>query len=527
MRRVPALPPCPPVRSSVRHRGTRRAAGLTVVVVAATGLAVATPAIAAGRSSGPAPHAVAPTQHSTPLARVDAAGAALAGALAAPSAGVARASARSALAAKPSSALATAALTPAVAVPSGISVVGATWPEGAMPSDARLMVRTSTHGSWSAWQALDSDDGHDPDPGTAEAAHERGGTQPYVVTDASAVQVRLDTASGTAPAGATVDVVDPGTSDADASAGTATAGAAQAAAAQPTIYSRKSWGADEKLRKGTVEYGAIQAAFVHHTVSENNYSAGQVPAIIRGIYAFHVNGRGWNDIGYNFLVDRFGRIWEGRYGGIALPVVGAHTRNYNSNSFAMSAIGNFDVAHVPSAIVSAYQRLFAWKLSLHGVPATGKVTLNGNSINRISGHRDVGSTACPGRYLYALLPQIRSGTASRMGTLPAAGAGSQPGRQRHPRPAGPPARWLVGHRGDGLHPAGRRLRARRRRLGLGQARPGDREPGPDRRRPAGPGGPRAVDRPDPRLPGRRHGSLPDDVGARVGVGRHPPAARAG
>ena len=238
------------------------------------------------------------------------------------------------------------------------------------------------------------------------------------MTDASAVQVRLDTASGTAPSGASVDVVDPGTSSADAEVGTATPGAAQAAATQPTIYSRADWGADESLRKGTVQYGSIQAAFVHHTVSQNNYTAAQVPAIIRGIYAFHVNGRGWNDIGYNFLVDRFGRIWEGRYGGIALPVIGAHTQGYNSESFAMSAIGDYDIAHVPSAIVSAYERLFAWKFSLHGIPAVGTVVLNGKRINRISGHRDVESTICPGRYLYADLPAIRAGTAARMGTLP-------------------------------------------------------------------------------------------------------------
>jgi hypothetical protein len=364
---------------------------------------VAAPAIAAGPASAPKPHPVVPTEHQTRLVGLDAAGAAQAGALAMP---------------KAQTTLRPAALTPAVSVPSGISVVGATWPEGAMPATARLLIRTSSKGTWSAWQALDSDDGHDPDPGTAEAAGERGGTQPYVVTDASAVQVRLDTATGEAPAGATVDVIDPGSSSADASVGTSSAGAAAAAATQPTIYSRAQWGADESLRHGEVLYGSIQAAFVHHTVSQNNYSASQVPSIIRGIYAFHVKGRGWNDIGYNFLVDRFGRIWEGRYGGIARPVVGAHTRDYNSNSFAMSAIGDFDVAHVPSAIVSAYQRLFAWKLTLHGIPAIGTVVLNGHRINRISGHRDVGATACPGRYLYALLPTIRSGTASRMGTLP-------------------------------------------------------------------------------------------------------------
>jgi N-acetylmuramoyl-L-alanine amidase-like protein/VCBS repeat protein len=382
-------------RLAVQHLGA-----VCALSVVATGLAVATPAVAAGPAKAPKAHAVAPSQQTVRLV------------------GIAAKDSASLSAESGSASLRTAALTPAVPVASGISIVGATWPEGTMPATARLLVRTSTKGQWSAWQPLDDDDSHAPDPGTAEAAHERGGTQPYVVTDASAVQVRLDTTTGVAPADATVDVVDPGTSGADASVGTATAGAAGAAATQPTIYSRAQWGADESLRHGEVLYGSIQAAFVHHTVSQNNYTAAQVPAIIRGIYAFHVNGRGWNDIGYNFLVDRFGRIWEGRYGGITRPVVGAHTRDYNSNSFAMSAIGDYDVAHVPSAIVSAYERLFAWKLTLHGIPAIGTVVLNGHRINRISGHRDVGATACPGRYLYALLPTIRSGTSARMGALP-------------------------------------------------------------------------------------------------------------
>ena len=109
----------------------------------------------------------------------------------------------------------------------------------------------------------------------------------------------------------------------------------------PTIYSRADWGADERLRDCCVEYGEVHAGFVHHTVNANGYSRAEVPAILRGIYAYHTQSRGWRDIGYNFLIDRFGRIWEGRYGGITLPVVGAHTLNYNENSFAASAIGNY------------------------------------------------------------------------------------------------------------------------------------------------------------------------------------------
>ena len=88
---------------------------------------------------------------------------------------------------------------------------------------------------------------------------------------------------------------------------------------------------------------------MHHTVNANDYTEAQVPALLRSIYALPREvAAGWSDIGYNFLVDRFGRIWEGRYGGIDRPVVGAHTLNYNDDAFAMSAIGNFDTARRPT-----------------------------------------------------------------------------------------------------------------------------------------------------------------------------------
>jgi peptidoglycan hydrolase-like protein with peptidoglycan-binding domain len=151
--------------------------------------------------------------------------------------------------------------------------------------------------------------------------------------------------------------------------------------------------------------------FVHHTDSANSYAASSVPAMIRGMYAYHVQSLGWNDIGYNFLVDRFGRTWEGRYGGVTRAVVGAQTANYNSVSTGVSAIGNFENTAVPAAMTAAFKRILAWKLSLTGIPATGTVVANGKAFQRISGHRDGFPTACPGRYLYAKLPEIRAGAA--------------------------------------------------------------------------------------------------------------------
>ena len=181
-----------------------------------------------------------------------------------------------------------------------------------------------------------------------------------------------------------------------------------AVAAEPAIYSRAQWGANESLRSGSPSYGEVNAAFVHHTVNANDYDKNDVPSILRGIYAYHTRSLGWSDIGYNFLVDRFGQIWEGRYGGVDRPVVGAHTLGYNDDSFAMSAIGNFDVTRPSDAMVAAYARLFAWKLSLHGVAADDpSQQVNGRTFHAVNGHRDAGSTACPGRYLYERIPEVR------------------------------------------------------------------------------------------------------------------------
>ena len=137
---------------------------------------------------------------------------------------------------------------------------------------------------------------------------------------------------------------------------------------------------------------------MHHTVNANGYSRDDVPSILRGIYAYHTQSRGWSDVGYNFLVDRFGRIWEGRYGGVDRPVVGAHTLGYNDDAFAMSAIGNYETAQPSQAMLDAYARLFAWKLSLCGVRADDtRQYVTSRYFQAINGHRDAGQTACPGR----------------------------------------------------------------------------------------------------------------------------------
>jgi hypothetical protein len=353
----------------------------------------------------------------------------------------------------------------------GYGLVGATW-LGQEPGGLELQIRTEDHGDWSGWQDLPVHDEHAPDPGTAEAAASaRIGSDPVVIGDVDQVQLRATSASGEAPRDLELSVVDPGTSSADDDPASVTStvgapstadttaaepavftGSAAAAATQvatnppgvraprPKIRSRKAWGADERLRSGTPDYGTVKAGFVHHTVNANRYSRDQVPAIIRGIYAYHTQSNGWSDVGYNFLVDRFGRIWQGRAGDITRNVIGAHTYGYNHVSFAMSAIGNFETARPSSAMLRAYGKLFGWKLGLYGIAAGSRNRmLEGRRFHAVNGHRDAGTTACPGRNLYDRLPAIRRFAVrwQQDGTLSGTGPGPSPEPEPTPEPPAP------------------------------------------------------------------------------------------
>ena len=308
----------------------------------------------------------------------------------------------------------------------GLATVGVTWANGVRvpESDITISVRTKRDGGWSRWQKVPYHEEDAPDPGSAEARGARPGTDPLYVGAVADVQLKAVTDNGRAPRGMSISLVDPGHTVeraeqpaidtgtlalSAAETSSTTSAAARAATPKPKIFSRAQWGADERLRDhSSLHYGEVHGGFVHHTVNANRYSRSQVPAIIRGIYAYHTQSRGWSDVGYNFLVDRFGRIWEGRYGGVDRPVVGAHTLGYNDDAFAGSAIGNFDIVRPPSRVVRAFARLFAWKLSLHGVRANATHQwITKRYLNAILGHRDVGQTACPGRYLYAKIPRIR------------------------------------------------------------------------------------------------------------------------
>ena len=221
--------------------------------------------------------------------------------------------------------------------------------------------------------------------------------------------------------------VDPGTSAADASLAGNPAGSAHANTVRPGIVTRAQWGADESLRPAdcSPEYSTtIKAGFVHHTVNTNTYRPADSAGLVTAIYALHVNGNGWCDVGYQFLVDRFGVIFEGRYGGIDRPVIGAHAGGFNTYTFGVSAIGDFTSATPPNGMLDSITRVLGWKLGLHARNPQDRTTLISGggpytnypagtpvSVRVVSGHRDVDATGCPGDALYPRLPNLAYGAA--------------------------------------------------------------------------------------------------------------------
>lgn len=333
-----------------------------------------------------------------------------------------------------------------------VSTLGVTWADEY--PEVHVDVRVLRGGQWAPWTPLEVEE-------VSGEEGSRGGTGPFVVVEAQEVQVRVLTVDGDQPADLRLTVVSVGaaparviddesavveqsthrgaaeTTDAmhwstrsSEAATTAAFAATESAvvssaspitAPRPTIYSRSQWGA-APFTGGAPQEIELRGAVIHHTVSSNGYSSAQVPAMIKSIQAYHVSGRDWSDIGYNFLVDRFGRIWEGRQGGVEKAIRGVHASEANGVSTGVSVIGNHDTASVPAAVTTAVSRLVAWKLALHGVVVGSPMSLNGRNLTNVIGHRDVPSaqTACPGRHLYALLPTIRARSAAMQTLRPVA-----------------------------------------------------------------------------------------------------------
>ena len=187
--------------------------------------------------------------------------------------------------------------------------------------------------------------------------------------------------------------------------------------ATPPIISRAQWGADENLRLTACPDGPNVAqprlAVVHHTDTSNGDSPAQSYATVRSIYTYYVQGRGYCDHGYNFLIDRHGQIFEGRFGGSDRGVIGAHATQFNTGTIGVAMIGTYTNASPPSGTVSSLIRLLQWKMAIHVMDPNEAVTRNDVVLDPVIGHRDAGAisgdpTACPGNAGYAILPAVRA-----------------------------------------------------------------------------------------------------------------------
>lgn len=315
----------------------------------------------------------------------------------------------------------------------GFSVFGVSWETSG--ADVQVRYRTRADGAWTAWATAGAGEGEQGERRTnTDAIVAPGSDGVHVVLTSSA---RLDDVR--------VVVVDPGdgpdATTVPPAAGLPAAGRGMSVGAapailpaqttaRPTYVTRAQWGADESLRTCDPDYSTTMAsAAVHHTVSPNSYTADEAAGLVRGIYAYHTRpesagGRGWCDIGYNALVDRFGRVYEGRAASFDEAVVGVHTGGFNSRTFGISVIGTFQTTVPPDVVLEALAQAIAWKFATGGILANTSVTMtSGGGASKypegtqvafptIYGHRDAQLTSCPGDQLYNRLQIVRDRVAA-------------------------------------------------------------------------------------------------------------------
>lgn len=305
-------------------------------------------------------------------------------------------------------------------------LAGITWnaddKQQILTADARVL----ENDEWTDWSALDIL--------PTRPGDERTGTEPLITNGAHGIQVRVLTESGTEPEGLEVALVNPGESDNDAvdqpqTDVPSTANASSADGIKPNVIPREKWMGDgqEKYTTWKSDYSArLDAMYLHHTAGTNNYASDGGAAIVRGVYNYHARTLGWGDIGYQFLVDKYGNIFEGRHDAIEALPVGAQAGGYNSGTIGVSALGNYETAKPTSKLLNSVAQVFAWKAYENGLDPRGTAQLlTGTSsksslkasigswvtVPTILAHRDTNYTACPGINLYKKMDEIRANVA--------------------------------------------------------------------------------------------------------------------
>lgn len=317
----------------------------------------------------------------------------------------------------------------------GFDLVGFKWSGAGAP---HIDVRSYGARGWSRWTHVPTESEDRPDDGIFGIERDAvSGSSPVWTGRSSRLQLRVEgsrfgslrahyvripraAAAGSGARAAGTGGVAPG--DPAPTASKPPNGRSADVPAAPPIVTRGQWGADRSCKpRVSPAYGEVGAAVVHHTVSTNSYSRSEAASVVLGVCRYHRNSNGWNDIGYNILIDRFGTIYEGRGGGVDRAVIGAHAQGYNGQTAGISLVGTFTSAAPPQAMLDSLQTVLKWKLALAGITRNERVPLisTGGAMNRfkngrtvfarvISGHRDLGSTACPGATAYPRLTGMAS-----------------------------------------------------------------------------------------------------------------------
>ena len=279
-----------------------------------------------------------------------------------------------------------------------------------LPSEPVFIRTRSPEGTWNSWRELEIELDEGPEAGSLEnnSGTESYGTEPIWVQDAVGYELNLDPGDA---ASAEVALV----RDEMQRSATETTPIAGASISRPfDIHTRGEWGA----RPTSTSTGStVKLAVIHHSASSNSYSPEQVPEVLRSIQAYHMDGRGWADIAYNFVVDKYGGVWEGRGGGIEAPVIGAHAMGFNTNSVGVMVLGDYTATTPSDVAIESVSQVIGWKMAIHGVDpssrvaftSAGSTSIPANQVvdlSRVVGHQDVGATGCPGS-IYNSLSHIR------------------------------------------------------------------------------------------------------------------------
>ena len=317
---------------------------------------------------------------------------------------------------------AAAVLTGAIEAPNFV-VAGLDWPAGQqLPSDAQVFMRVSERGLWSDWTPVDAE---------PQQEGNRLGTEPFVSGNADKVQVQVTGAADDLPSDLRLSIITPGGPQASLATTRANAAVAIPATKEGNtgralgIRPRSDWAGTAYQPPAAPTYTGIKATVVHHTAGTNNYTQAEVPGILRGIASYHMTSQGWNDVGYNFLVDKYGGMWEGRAGSLDAAatkmVQGAHALSYNTNTMGVSVLGTYGTVAPTTASLTALKTVIGFRFDLAGLDArdlSGINGLNGTNMSRIVGHRDVNATDCPGQLLWNQLAALRTAVGAPGGTTP-------------------------------------------------------------------------------------------------------------